>query len=96
MTITAKYASQCATCQRAITPGQQIEWAKGQPVRHAACVGQPVASVVPSAPRVGSYATIGARTRARQRATGWTGCACGSIEGQPRRSDCFSCRHDAD
>lgn len=24
----------------------------------------------------------------------WTGCACGSIEGYPRDSDCFTCRHD--
>jgi hypothetical protein len=24
----------------------------------------------------------------------WTGCSCGSIEGNPRSSDCASCRHD--
>lgn len=42
----------------------------------------------------GSYGTIGARMEARQRATGWSGCACGSIEGQPRASDCRSCRFD--
>jgi hypothetical protein len=26
----------------------------------------------------------------------WTGCACGSIEDQPRASDCWSCRHDSE
>lgn len=48
------------------------------------------------AARIGTYSTIGARNAERQRRTGWTGCQCGSIEGQPRKSDCFSCRHDAD
>lgn len=24
----------------------------------------------------------------------WTGCRCGSIDGQPRNSDCASCQHD--
>ena len=28
--------------------------------------------------------------------TGWTGCSCGSIEGKPRRSDCWTCRHDSE
>lgn len=27
---------------------------------------------------------------------GWSGCSCGSIEGQPRRSDCWTCKHDAE
>jgi len=44
--------------------------------------------------RHGSYRTIGERQAFRQRATGWTGCRCGSIEGRPRDSDCASCQHD--
>jgi len=44
--------------------------------------------------RHGSYRTIGERQRTRMERTGWTGCSCGSIEGQPRRSDCASCQHD--
>lgn len=49
-----------------------------------------------SASSNGSYRTIGQRMQQRQRATGWTGCACGSIEGRPRASDCWTCRHDAE
>jgi len=37
MTITARYASRCATCQGQVLPGAQIEWSKGAPVRHATC-----------------------------------------------------------
>ena len=37
MTITAKYASECPTCGRRIAAGEQIEWSKGKPARHAAC-----------------------------------------------------------
>lgn len=37
MTITARYASRCAACQGSIAVGEQIEWVKGQPSRHAAC-----------------------------------------------------------
>ena len=37
MTITAKFASRCATCGQTITPGTKIEWAKGAPVRHTSC-----------------------------------------------------------
>jgi len=46
--------------------------------------------------RFGSYATIGARQESRMARTGWRGCSCGSIEGQPRRSDCWSCKHDSE
>jgi len=46
------------------------------------------------ASRFGSYATIGQRQSARMRSTGWTGCSCGSIEGNPRPSDCSQCQHD--
>lgn len=44
--------------------------------------------------RMGSYRSIGDRTQTRMDRTGWTGCHCGSIEGSPRKSDCFSCRMD--
>jgi hypothetical protein len=37
MTITAKFASTCAACQGAISPGEQIEWKKGAKSRHAHC-----------------------------------------------------------
>jgi superfamily I DNA/RNA helicase len=37
MTITAKYAGTCADCGGPIVPGQQIEWEKGKPPRHADC-----------------------------------------------------------
>lgn len=45
MTITAKFASRCATCQGGVLPGQQIEWTKGSPVRHTSCRA---ASIAPS------------------------------------------------
>lgn len=99
MTITAKFAATCTACQQRITPGQQIEWSKGAPVRHTSCDATTTATRPTrrdAAPRYGSYATIGARTRARQRATGWTGCRCGSIEDMPRASDCADCRHAND
>lgn len=44
--------------------------------------------------RYGSYATIGARQEARMERTGWSGCSCGSIEDNPRDSDCRQCRFD--
>ena len=46
------------------------------------------------ASRYGSYATIGQRQNDRMARTGWTGCSCGSIEGNPRPSDCPQCQHD--
>lgn len=49
-----------------------------------------------SAARHGSYATIGQRTQARMDRTKWTGCSCGSIDGNPRPSDCWTCRHDSE
>lgn len=54
----------------------------------------PKASSRSNGARYGSYATIGARQESRMARTGWTGCACGSIEGRPRSSDCASCQHD--
>jgi hypothetical protein len=41
MTITARYASRCATCSRPIAVGEQIEWTKGQPARHPGCAARP-------------------------------------------------------
>jgi hypothetical protein len=43
MTITAKFPSQCAACSGKITPGEKIEWEKGQKARHASCPSAGVA-----------------------------------------------------
>ena len=48
MTITARYPAKCSACGQDITPGQQIEWSKGQPVRHTTC-GASTTSVAPTA-----------------------------------------------
>lgn len=48
MTITAKFPGRCARCGRAITPGQQIEWSRGQRPYHTACAeaaGTPAAEL---------------------------------------------------
>lgn len=37
MTIRAKYPGRCAACRGAVEAGDQIEWVKGQPVRHTQC-----------------------------------------------------------
>lgn len=37
MTITARYASRCATCAQQIHVGEQIEWARGTAARHTEC-----------------------------------------------------------
>lgn len=37
MTITAKFASRCPQCSQQISPGQQVEWERGQPARHTDC-----------------------------------------------------------
>ena len=39
MTITAKYPGTCSQCHAPIQPGERIEWAKGEPSRHAGCAG---------------------------------------------------------
>ena len=47
MTITAKFASRCGSCGQPVSPGQQIEWTKGSPVRHTSCgasTGAPAAT----------------------------------------------------
>jgi hypothetical protein len=46
MTITAKYQGRCAHCGQAITPGQQIEWTRDQPARHASCTRQTGAEIL--------------------------------------------------
>ena len=43
MTITAKFASTCPTCNARIAAGEQVEWSKGSPARHVACTQAPVA-----------------------------------------------------
>lgn len=83
MTITAKYASRCASCSQPVTPGATIEWSKGAPVRHSSCT--PVQARGSS-----STGAHGRATRTR------TGCSCGSVEEYSRDSDCQSCRFDQD
>lgn len=46
-----------------------------------------------SAPRAARPSYQRAPRRASYR-RGWTGCACGSIEDNPRNSDCFTCQND--
>jgi len=90
MTITARYPTTCPSCSRPIAIGASVEWSKGAQARHTSC------STSAATPRTSSarYRTIGVRMAARQRATGWTGCSCGAIEGRERASDCATCRHD--
>lgn len=40
MTITAKYPGTCVCCGQRITPGQAIEWTKGNPARHVGCTAE--------------------------------------------------------
>ena len=97
MTITAKYPAACSCCALPIRPGDSIEWAKGTPVRHAACK-------VPSymAQPVIVAARVAARTSTVDRRGGkWTGCSCGSREDStgdliPAARNCYSCRHDSE
>lgn len=49
MTITARYPSRCSACGRPISAGEQIEWTKGGPTRHAKCPSGKSASSVPVA-----------------------------------------------
>jgi len=61
MTITAKYPGQCVRCGRAIRPGQQIEWRRGQPPYHAACAhtaGTPAAALPRRKPVAGAAGGI--------------------------------------
>ena len=51
MNIAARFASSCPCCRQPIQVGSTVEWSKGSPARHTACVG--AAARVPdlSAPR---------------------------------------------
>jgi len=69
---------------------ERVIWTDGQ-VSIVATASRPS-----SAHGHGSYPTIGARMAERQRSTGWTGCRCGSIEGNPRDSDCRQCQFDSE
>lgn len=66
MTITARYAGRCTTCGQAITPGQQIEWARGAS-RHTTC---PTTTTAPPAQRrrPATRRVSSARPAARRRA----------------------------
>src|SRR5512142_52282 len=46
MKITAKYPGRCCVCGRAINVGENIEYVKGQPTRHAACTPEVPAGAV--------------------------------------------------
>jgi len=96
MTITARFPSTCSACHQPIALGAKIEWTKGSPARHTTCSAASSATKTrrPSSAAYGSYRTIGARMNARMQSTGWTGCSCGSIEDQPRASDCATCQFD--
>jgi len=37
MIITARFASCCPTCSRAVSVGDKVEWSKGTKARHVAC-----------------------------------------------------------
>ncbi len=96
MTITARYAATCPCCAVPIRPGDQIEWAKGSPARHASCA--PRATPSYTAPTVAGR--IAARKQVDRRGGRWTGCSCGSREDAagdliPSPRNCFSCNHDA-
>lgn len=104
MTISAKYPGTCSKCNGAITPGQKIEWTKGSRPTHTSC-GAPTSAAKPGVCKCGraidpkysqcySCANPGARSSRGSLRGKWTGCACGSIEGTPRKSDCATCRFD--
>lgn len=88
MVITAKYAATCPACRGSILPGERVEWSKGSPARHTACVAGAA-----SAPAPAAHQTPAAPSGRR------TGCSCGSREdsyGQliPSKYNCRSCRFD--
>jgi hypothetical protein len=89
MIITAKFASTCPVCRRAISVGSKVEWSKGAKACCPACAGRaPVMQAAPARPRLAAVrAAMGGGRR--------TGCSCGSVEGASRDGDCWTCRHDA-
>lgn len=48
MTITARFASRCATCGQPIRAGEQIEWTKGAPARHVSCTATTAQTASPA------------------------------------------------
>lgn len=52
-------------------------------------------AIVASGPQPTPRHITSARSYGRPRGR-WTGCSCGSIDGQPRKSDCWQCRHDSE
>ena len=65
MTITAKFSSVCPSCGGAISPGQQVEWEKGQKARHTDCstaAAAPASPAAPAAPRAITVERVGRRS----------------------------------
>lgn len=94
MSIIAKYPSKCSACGQPVTPGQKIEWVKGQPVRHTVCGAPQAQAIDPTKPGWARAYRASTGTAQRRRGT-WTGCSCGSVEEYSRPSDCASCQYDA-
>jgi uncharacterized OB-fold protein len=99
MTITARYASRCASCGQAVTPGQQIEWTKGSPARHTDCqspAAAPVASVSSSKRpryRPTRCAECGARASRYVRIYGYTDATamCGGCWRDAKEEEAMGC-----
>ena len=87
MIITAKFASMCPCCSIRIVAGSKVEWSKDSAARHVACAGS-ATTVVRSAP-------VASTRRAYAPRSVRTGCRCGSVEGEIRTTDCWTCKHDA-
>jgi predicted nucleic acid-binding Zn ribbon protein len=62
MTITAKFPSICPVCGGAISPGQQVEWERGQKARHTDCGAAASAPAAPAAPRAITVERVGRRS----------------------------------
>ena len=69
MTITAKFSTICPCCNVRIAAGTKVEWTKGSPARHVACVG----SAVSPAPRRTVRRTGASYGREDCRKYGWDG-----------------------
>ena len=84
MTITAKFPGRCSSCSRPVTPGEKIEWSKGQPTRHAVCAPSAAAPAAPAAParrRAVSGAGLASPVRGYSRyCTGREECGCYDCE----------------
>lgn len=93
MIITAKFASTCPVCHRAIAVGAKVEWSKGAKACCPSCAGRaPVAQAV-SLGSVSPRAYLAATSRPGGRRSG---CYCGSVEGEMRATDCRQCKHDSE